>query len=79
VEKLIGLIKGFVFFLNDEKKDNTDGWSTGCCYLPILKRIAVCSEKSLTLWDFKSKKQNDASMVVKHFCLDFLISRLNAQ
>ncbi|CAI9720649.1 repeat-containing 64-like isoform X2 [Octopus vulgaris] len=32
-------------------------WVTGCIYLPNLRRVAICTERSLCIWDSKGKSQ----------------------
>ncbi|XP_052822990.1 WD repeat-containing protein 64 isoform X1 [Octopus bimaculoides] len=33
-------------------------WVTGCIYLPNLRRVAICTERSLCIWDSKGKSQH---------------------
>lgn len=37
-------------------KHQIDGWTIGCCFMPNLKKIAVCSERSVNIWSFRTKK-----------------------
>ncbi len=31
---------------------------TGCDYLPVLRRVAVCTERSMAVWDNRAKGKN---------------------
>ena len=36
-------------------------WVTGCDYLPGLRRVAACTERSITVWDNRAKGKNQVS------------------
>lgn len=36
---------------------NESSWVTGCGFLPSLRRIAVASERALSLWDYRAKRK----------------------
>lgn len=36
---------------------NESSWVTGCGFLPSLRRIAVTSERALSLWDYRAKRK----------------------
>ena len=33
-------------------------WVTGCDYMPTLRRVATCTERSVCLWDIRAKGKN---------------------
>lgn len=59
--------KGTVCFWNNRLKlqactylkEQSDGWLSGCCYLPNIKRVFITAERSLTSWDFRNNKSQN--------------------
>uniref|UniRef100_A0A0L8I855 Uncharacterized protein n=1 Tax=Octopus bimaculoides TaxID=37653 RepID=A0A0L8I855_OCTBM len=47
-------LKGVVTVWNSQEPS----WVTGCIYLPNLRRVAICTERSLCIWDSKGKSQH---------------------
>ncbi|KAI0210520.1 WD repeat-containing protein 64 [Lamellibrachia satsuma] len=40
-------------------------WVTGCDYMPVMRRVAVCTERSLCIWDVRAKGKNQRVFTVK--------------
>ncbi|KAK2191768.1 hypothetical protein NP493_46g07030 [Ridgeia piscesae] len=40
-------------------------WVTGCDYMPVIRRVAVCTERSLCVWDVRAKGKNQRIFTVK--------------
>ncbi|XP_046579795.1 WD repeat-containing protein 64-like [Haliotis rubra] len=44
---------------------NEPAWATGCDYLPVLRRVACCTERSIALWDNRAKGKNQQIFTIK--------------
>ncbi|XP_064601013.1 WD repeat-containing protein 64-like [Liolophura sinensis] len=44
---------------------NESAWSTGCDYLPTLRRVACCTERSIVIWDNRAKGKNQSIFSIK--------------
>ncbi|KAL5008313.1 hypothetical protein ScPMuIL_013894 [Solemya velum] len=44
---------------------NEAAWATGCDYLPNIRKIACCTERSITIWDNRSKNKNQQIFSIK--------------
>ncbi|ESP02905.1 hypothetical protein LOTGIDRAFT_230398 [Lottia gigantea] len=40
-------------------------WVTGCDYLPSIRRVAVCTERSIAIWDNRSKGKGENVFIIK--------------
>ncbi|KAK3093696.1 hypothetical protein FSP39_018996 [Pinctada imbricata] len=46
---------------------NEAAWVTGCDYLPTLRRAVCCTERSIVVWDNRSKGKNQHVFSIKPF------------
>ncbi|XP_052272714.1 WD repeat-containing protein 64-like isoform X3 [Dreissena polymorpha] len=46
---------------------NEAAWVTGCDYLPSIRRAACCTERSIIIWDNRSKGKNQHVFAIKPF------------
>ncbi|KAL3874237.1 hypothetical protein ACJMK2_037280 [Sinanodonta woodiana] len=46
---------------------NEIAWVTGCDYLPNIRRVACCTERSINIWDNRSKGKNQHIFSIKPF------------
>ncbi|XP_078673590.1 WD repeat-containing protein 64-like [Branchiostoma floridae x Branchiostoma belcheri] len=44
---------------------NDTAWVTGCDYLPRLRRVAACTERSILIWDNRAKSKNQNIFTIK--------------
>ncbi|XP_053404636.1 WD repeat-containing protein 64-like isoform X4 [Mercenaria mercenaria] len=46
---------------------NEAAWVTGCDYLPSIRRASCCTERSIIIWDNRSKGKNQHVFAIKPF------------
>ncbi|KAL8568266.1 hypothetical protein ACOMHN_040839 [Nucella lapillus] len=44
---------------------NEPAWVTGCDYLPGLRRVACCTERSIAIWDNRAKGKSQHIFIIK--------------
>ncbi|ELT96575.1 hypothetical protein CAPTEDRAFT_219855 [Capitella teleta] len=44
---------------------NESAWATGCDYLPGLRRVIACTERSINIWDSRAKGKNQQIFSIK--------------
>ncbi|XP_041352298.1 WD repeat-containing protein 64-like isoform X2 [Gigantopelta aegis] len=44
---------------------NEAAWATGCDYLPSIRRVACCTERSIVIWDNRAKGKNQHIFSIK--------------
>ncbi|XP_035826428.1 WD repeat-containing protein 64 [Aplysia californica] len=44
---------------------NEPAWVTGCDYLPGMRRVACCTERSIAIWDSRAKGKNQSIFIIK--------------
>ncbi|EDV21639.1 uncharacterized protein TRIADDRAFT_59845 [Trichoplax adhaerens] len=71
VKRIMYIAHNDIFVTATEKgtlcvwNSDESAWVTDCCNLPSLRRIAICSERSIALWDHRAKRKQQTVVQIR--------------